>query len=359
LPAAREVYTGLRGKCYSLFRDRRSGAMQQMARSFFRSAWRDAKPPRGESASPPLTSAPEPYIRHRPTEPWELQRIEAALLIPPDEADTLKAVCAHITQHSGDPSSRALAGLVRALYQDAGNFNFDSLDCLGPLMRRHAERLISARLWSALTDHEWQQAYAAVASYEFKDNVAKLAAAAKSPPEPALMSDSNVAASSRTSAEIKPAVEAKSAEIRPAVEAKPAEIKPAVEARTIEPKPADVRPAEIKPAFIRSAEAKPAFDAKAAELRSAPEHGTGTETGRRDERRLFPRVPSTVAASSTTAAATAAPAKREGSLLQRLPMPHETFPHADSFNLENIGRHWRVVLWFAMAALGLAVVTYI
>ena len=39
--------------------------------------------------------------------------------------------------------------------------------------------------------------------------------------------------------------------------------------------------------------------------------------------------------------------------------PDETFPHADSFNLENIGRHWRVVLWFAMAALGLAVVTYI
>jgi hypothetical protein len=116
-------------------------------------------------------AAPEPYIRHRPTESWELQRVEAALLIPPDEADTLKVVCAHITQHGGEPSSRALAGLVRALYQDASNFNFESLDCLGPLMRRHAERLISARLWSAVTDHEWQQAFAAVASYEYKDNV--------------------------------------------------------------------------------------------------------------------------------------------------------------------------------------------
>jgi hypothetical protein len=348
--------------------------MQQMARSFFRSAWRDAKPSRGESAAPPLTSAPEPYIRHRPTEPWELQRIEAALLIPPGEADTLKAVCAHITQHSGDPSSRALAGLVRALYQDVGNFNFDSLDCLGPLMRRHAERLISARLWSALTDHEWQQAYAAVASYEFKDNVAKLAAA-RSAPEPALVSESRMAGLSKTAAETRPAAEAKAgdpkpAEVKPAVEPRAGDLKPAEIRPAVEPKPADVRPAvdvkatepktaEVKPALIKPADAKPAFEARA-EPRPAPERGSASETGaRRDENRVFPRVPSTGTASSTSTAATGTPAKREGSLLQRLPMPHETFPHADSFNLENIGRHWRVVLWFAMAALGLAVVTYI
>src|SRR5688572_17165148 len=103
--------------------------MQQMARPLFRSAWRNAQRPSAESTAPPLMAAPEPYIRHRPTESWELQRVEAALLIPPDEADTLKVVCAHITQHGGEPSSRALAGLVRALYQDASNFNFESLDC--------------------------------------------------------------------------------------------------------------------------------------------------------------------------------------------------------------------------------------
>jgi hypothetical protein len=337
--------------------------MQQMARSFFRPAWRDAKSPRDQSAAAPLTSAPEPYIRHRPTEPWELQRIEAALLIPPGEADTLKAVCAHITQHSGDPSSRALAGLVRALYQNAENFNFDSLDCLGPLMRRHAERLISARLWSALTDHEWQQAYAAVASYEFKDNVAKLASAAKPAAEPTLVSGSRPAGSLKASADLKPAGVGKPAEAKPA-EVKPAEAKPA-EAKPAEAKPAEANPAEVRVAEAKVAEPKPAFEAKAStsEARPALKPGSAVDSSaRRDESRVLAKVQSVSAASTTTTAAPVVvrtPQKREGSLLQRLPMPHETFPHADSFNLENIGRHWRVVLWFAMAAVGLAVVTYI
>ena len=228
--------------------------MQPMSRSLFRPAWRNAQRSGSESTDPPLTSAPEPYIRHRPTEPWELQRIEAALLIPPDEADTLKAVCAHITQHSGDPSSRALAGLVRALYQDTSSFNFDSLDCLGPLMRRHAERLISARLWSAVTDHEWQQAYAAVAAYEFKDNVAKLANAPKTSPERTLGAGLETdGRSPKTAAEIRAAFEGKAAE----------EPKPAFDGKA---------PAEPKSAFEGkvSAEPKSAFDGKASpEPRSA------------------------------------------------------------------------------------------
>jgi hypothetical protein len=340
--------------------------MQQMARSLFRTAWRDALRPRGESAPvAPLVSAPEPYIRHRPTEPWELQRIEAALLIPPDEADTLKAVCAHITRHSGDPSSRALAGLVRALYQNADNFNFDSLDCLGPLMRRHAERLISARLWSALTDHEWQQAYAAVASYEFKDNVAKLAAAPKTAPVTGVAPETRLTASSKTATDARPAAEPKSAaEVRPVVDAKPAvEPKPAPDPKpAVEPRPA----LDPKPAV----EPRPALGAKpSAEPRSAPEPRSAVETSpRRDESRVFAKLQSSAAPAPGSAAAPgAAPAPSQATssaplhfdppLRERL--PHENFPHADSFNLENIGRHWRVVLWFAMAAVGLVVVTYI
>jgi hypothetical protein len=294
--------------------------MQQMARPLFRPAWRDRERPDGESTVPPIMSAPEPYIRHRPTEPWELQRIEAALLIPPDEADTLKAVCAHITQHSGDPSSRALAGLVRALYQDSGNFNFESLDCLGPLMRRHAERLISARLWSALTDHEWQQAYSAVASYEFKDNVTKLASPPKSASEPTLVSESRLAGSPKGSAEIKAAFDPQSG-----IEPKPAsDSAPAVDTRPV---------SEGK----GSADAKPALEPRRM-----------FEPGARDESRVFAKAQSVSAPS---------PLHHDAPVPQ--PLPHEQFPHADSFNFENIGRHWRIVLWFAMAAVGLAVVTYI
>jgi hypothetical protein len=310
--------------------------MQQMARSLFRSASRDAQRPADESTAQSPISAAEPYIRHRPTEPWELQRVEAALLIPPDEADTLKAVCAHITQHSGDPSSRALAGLVRALYQEDGSFNFESLDCLGPLMRRHAERLISARLWSALTDHEWQQAYAAVASYEFKENVAKLAASAKASPEPVVLSESKVTISGKASTEAKVADEPKpTSPLRPPESAKavpgsrPAfEPNPAAESARIAPGPKPL--AEVKPA----SEPRSAFEPSA----------------RRDESRIAAKV-------QTPAASPVTSLPYEPHAPQRLPW--EMFPHADSFNLENIGRHWRVVLWFAMAAVGLAVVTYI
>jgi hypothetical protein len=356
--------------------------MQQMARSLFRTAWRDALRPRGESApAAPLVSAPEPYIRHRPTEPWELQRIEAALLIPPDEADTLKAVCAHITRHGGDPSSRALAGLVRALYQNADNFNFDSLDCLGPLMRRHAERLISARLWSALTDHEWQQAYAAVASYEFKDNVAKLAAAPKAAPAAPVVPEARLTGAVKTAAELRapfdprPSAEAKltgdskpTVDPRPLAETRPAaDTKPVVDAKpSAEPKPTfEAKPsAEPKVAFEAkpSAEPKPAFDAKpSAEPKHAPEPKPLVElSARRDESRVFAKLQSSAAPVPAIAPGPTpsnAPLPYDAPVRERL--PHETFPHADSFNLENIGRHWRVVLWFAMAAVGLVVVTYI
>jgi hypothetical protein len=353
--------------------------MQQMARSLFRTAWRDALRPRGESAPvAPLVSAPEPYIRHRPTEPWELQRIEAALLIPPDEADTLKAVCAHITRHSGDPSSRALAGLVRALYQNADNFNFDSLDCLGPLMRRHAERLISARLWSALTDHEWQQAYAAVASYEFKDNVAKLAAAPKVAPVTGVVTDARLTGSLKT-AGVSRAIDSKvAAEDTPAVHPRPSteprlagdsKVPPDSKLAT-EPQPgAEAKPsADARPVMDskHSAEPRPAFGAKpVADPKPAPEFKPVVETStRRDESRVFAKLqssatpaPATAPALASSAAPTNAPLHFDAPLRERL--PHETFPHADSFNLENIGRHWRVVLWFAMAAVGLVVVTYI
>jgi hypothetical protein len=343
--------------------------MQQMARPFF-TAWRDALRPRGESAAvPPLESAPEPYIRHRPTEPWELQRIEAALLIPPDEADTLKAVCAHITQHSGDPSSRALAGLVRALYQNAENFNFDSLDCLGPLMRRHAERLISARLWSALSDNEWQQAYAAVASFEFKDSLAKLAAGPKAAPQATAAAEARLASAAKTAAEVRAAFESKAAidskaspEVKPAVDSKPsAEVKPAVDSKPLlEPKPAvDTRPVvDPKP----STEAKPWADPRSSvETKPVPELKTVVEASpRRDESRVFVKLQSSVAPSPAIASnpsATSTPRPYDAPARERL--PHEAFPHADTFNLENIGRHWRVVLWFVMAAVGLVVVTYI
>jgi hypothetical protein len=86
---------------------------------------------------------------------------------------------------------------------------------------------------------------------------------------------------------------------------------------------------------------------------------------RRDESRVFAKLQSSAAPAPASAPAlTAAPTTSnvpplhlDAPLRERL--PHETFPHADSFNLENIGRHWRVVLWFAMAAVGLVVVTYI
>jgi hypothetical protein len=53
-------------------------------------------------------------------------------------------------------------------------FTFESLDCLGPVSRRHAERLISARLWNTWPEEEWQKAFAAVSAYEFKEARATL-----------------------------------------------------------------------------------------------------------------------------------------------------------------------------------------
>jgi hypothetical protein len=98
-----------------------------------------------------------------------LESVERALLEPAAAKETLRAVCAHITKNEGADSSRALASLIRALYLDASTFTFESLDCLGPVTRRHAERLISARLWNTWPDEEWQQAFAAVSAYEFKE----------------------------------------------------------------------------------------------------------------------------------------------------------------------------------------------
>ena len=111
---------------------------------------------------------PDNGIGHT-TESNGLESLERALLGPAAVQDTLRAVCAHITANEGAESSRALAGLVRALYLDASTFTFESLDCLGPVTRRHAEHMISARLWNTWPEEEWQKAFAAVSAYEFKE----------------------------------------------------------------------------------------------------------------------------------------------------------------------------------------------
>jgi hypothetical protein len=92
---------------------------------------------------------------------------EAELLAPANSADVLRAVCVLISQNEGTEASRALASLLRALYLDTSSFNFATLDCLGPVNRRYAERLISARLWDAFDLEEWEQAYDLVSNYEF------------------------------------------------------------------------------------------------------------------------------------------------------------------------------------------------
>jgi hypothetical protein len=101
--------------------------------------------------------------------------VETELLAPASSADLLRTVCVLITQNSGTEASRALAGLVRALYLDTSAFNFASLDCLGPVYRRYAERLIGARLWDACDIEEWEQAYDLVNNYEFAQAEAILA----------------------------------------------------------------------------------------------------------------------------------------------------------------------------------------
>jgi hypothetical protein len=212
-------------------------------------------------------------------------------------------------------------------------------------MRRHAERLISARLWSALTDHEWQQAYATVASYEFKDNITKLASPPKTAADATVTPESRLAGSPKPSVEIRSAFESKgTTEPKTSLEGRAsAELKAPIEGRpSAEPRAAS----EGRP----SAEPKSASEARPV-LQPSP---------RRDESRVLASVRIPSAASSTGSPPHAVPgasSKFNAPVPQRL--PEETFPHADSFNLENIGRHWRVVLWFAMAAVGLAVVTYV
>lgn len=92
---------------------------------------------------------------------------ETELLAPVSSSDVLRAVCVLISQSEGTEASRALAGLLRALYLDTSSFNFATLDCLGPINRRYAERLISARLWDTCDIEEWEQAYDLVCNYEF------------------------------------------------------------------------------------------------------------------------------------------------------------------------------------------------
>ena len=133
-----EVYTAWHVRCYilprykSMLRDARRWLVL-----FARSGRRGVQPP-GIDDTPEGRASSEPFSEHPQPEPRDLQRVEATLLRPANEAETLKAVCSYITQHPGDSTvAGTLAALVRALDQDANAFNFESLDCLGPVTRRH------------------------------------------------------------------------------------------------------------------------------------------------------------------------------------------------------------------------------
>lgn len=271
-----------------------------MPRTLFSSGRRGVQP--GIDEPPDEALAPgEPLREDPPPAGRELERIEAALLTPANESDTLKAVCAHIIQHAGDPSSRALAALVRALYEDASAFNFESLDCLGPVTRQYAERLISARLWGALPEAEWQQAVSTVASYELKESLSKPPSSLKTP-EP------NVSEPRR-----------------------PATLKPAAEATPLpEPRLAATHRGVVEPILLPESR-----------LASASKSSASPVMLPRSRAPLTPR--SGIAERDENA--------------QRL--ANAGGPQPEPFNLENVGRHWRVMLWLGMAVLGLTVVLYI
>ena len=271
-----------------------------MARTLFRSGRRGVQPP-GIDDTPEGRASSEPFSEHPQPEPRDLQRVEATLLRPANEAETLKAVCSYITQHPGEASSRTLAALVRALYEDANAFNFESLDCLGPVTRRHAERLISARLWGTLPENEWQQAVSTVSSYELKDSISRLNSGAKAP-----------------------------------------------------------EPSVVVPPRLATSQKPPPEPTPLPEPRLATTHRGGVEPVLVPQSRLAPTALSEPVMLPTRNR----PSLRPRSLIgERSDNAQEFAPAGASepepFNLENVGRHWRVMLWLGLAALGLTVVLYL
>jgi hypothetical protein len=133
------------------------------------------RPPQPQMNSSRVSPSASREVKGTPQGAQNLEAIENAILQFENTADTLRAVCAHVTANEGAESSRALASLIRALYLDASAFTFEALDCLGPATRRQAERLISARLWGTCLEEEWQKAFDAVCAYEFKERSSSLA----------------------------------------------------------------------------------------------------------------------------------------------------------------------------------------
>jgi hypothetical protein len=274
---------------------------KEMPRTLFRSGRHGVERP-GIDDTPDALPSSEPHSEDPQPESRELHRVEATLLKPAEGADTLKAVCAHIAQHPEDPSSRVLAALIRALHENASAFSFETLDCLGPVTRKYAERLISGRLWGAFPEAEWQQAVAAVTSFELKDAVSKLTTGAKAP-EP------SVAPTPRLAATAKPSVE---------------------------PTPLP-------------------------EPRLATSHRGAVEPILRPESRLAPTNRS--AAKPVMLPTNRPPLQPRGLSAERDESAQRVAsaggPQPEPFNLENVGRHWRVMLWLGMAVLGLSVVLYL
>ena len=300
-PPRREVYTGRRVRCYILPRYKTMlRECKEMPRTLFRSGRRGVERP-GIGDTPEALGSNEPSSEDSALEPGELHRVEATLLKPTNEADTLKAVSAYITQHPDDPGSRALAALVGALYQDANAFSFEALDCLGPVTRRYAERLISARLWGALPEAEWQQAVSIASSFELKDSISRLTSSAKAP-EPNVVIDPRLGGAHKASSEATPLPEPRLAAHRGAVE--------------------------------------PIL---------------------RPESRLVPAPKSSEPVMLSTSAR---PSLRPRSLIgERADNAQQFAPagasESEPFNLENVGRHWRVLLWLGLAAIGLTAVLYL
>ncbi|MBC7943716.1 MAG: PEGA domain-containing protein [Burkholderiales bacterium] len=77
----------------------------------------------------------------------------------------LLTVCTLIIENDDIESSRILANLFRALYQDQTAFNFSALNQLGALNREHAEKLIAAKLAGAYTPVEWERAFRLIEEY--------------------------------------------------------------------------------------------------------------------------------------------------------------------------------------------------
>lgn len=78
----------------------------------------------------------------------------------------LPAVCSHVIQNKATEASRILAGLVRALYLDGTQFQFDALQRLPAHWRTVGEALITAKLEQRIPLDEWERAYEIVKDYE-------------------------------------------------------------------------------------------------------------------------------------------------------------------------------------------------